>query len=243
MARLRLEAREFRDLTRWRWALTDEAGALVADHEVRLDDKSWQYEAFADLRGYLRWHVAPDRTTQDEARIVGEVGAWIGSQVLGPIASALVRKRPVTVRVMVAPGAEALLLRPLELAHAGGRPLSVQDVTLVMAAASADVGSAPPGARLRVLGLFSLPEGGGMSLNLRRERHSLVRLIAQIAATGKAADVRVLQYGVTRDRLRDILEEAEGWDVIHISGHGLPGEAPAGDSDRHTRPGERDRTG
>jgi len=34
----------------------------------------------------------------------------------------------------------------------------------------------------------------------------------------------VLQYGVTRDRLRDVLEEAEGWDVIHISGHGSPGE-------------------
>ena len=41
---------------------------------------------------------------------------------------------------------------------------------------------------------------------------------------GRAADVRVLQYGVTRDRLRDVLEEDEGWDVIHISGHGAPGE-------------------
>ena len=34
----------------------------------------------------------------------------------------------------------------------------------------------------------------------------------------------MLQYGVTRERLRDVLEEAEGWDVIHISGHGAPGE-------------------
>ncbi len=74
-----------------------------------------------------------------------------------------------------------------------------------------------------MLGLFSLPEGG-QPLNLRRERYSLVRLITGIAAGGKAADVRVLQYGVTRERLRDVLEEAEGWDVIHISGHGAPGE-------------------
>ncbi len=36
--------------------------------------------------------------------------------------------------------------------------------------------------------------------------------------------MRVLQYGVTRDRLRDVLEEAEGWDIIHISSHGAPGE-------------------
>jgi hypothetical protein len=49
-------------------------------------------------------------------------------------------------------------------------------------------------------------------------------MIRRVAARGKAAEVRVLQYGVTRDRLRTILEEGEGWDVIHISGHGAPGE-------------------
>jgi hypothetical protein len=45
-----------------------------------------------------------------------------------------------------------------------------------------------------VLGLFSLPDGG-QPLNLRRERYSLVQLIHRIAAAGKAAEVRVLQYG------------------------------------------------
>jgi hypothetical protein len=64
----------------------------------------------------------------------------------------------------------------------------------------------------------SVPEGG-RALNLRRERVELVRLVRFIAATGKAADVRVLQYGVTRDRLRDVLSEGEGWDIIHVSGH------------------------
>ena len=143
-------------------------------------------------------------------------------------------------RVVVPTGAEALAFRPLELAHAGGAPLAVQDVTLVMQAGADDhaadypgssaggtqagKGAAiPVGGRLRVLGLFSLPEGG-QPLNLRRERHSLVKLIRGIAATGKAADVRVLQYGVTRERLRGVVEEAEGWDIIHISGHGAPGE-------------------
>jgi hypothetical protein len=99
---------------------------------------------------------------------------------------------------------------------------------------SAD-GLTPAVGRLRVLGLFSLPEGG-QPLNLRRERYELVRLVRRIAASGKSADVRVLQYGVTRDRLRDVLEEAEGWDAIHISGHGSPGklflETAAGRPDR-----------
>jgi tetratricopeptide (TPR) repeat protein len=220
---LRLEVREFRDLTRWRWVLTDSSGAFLADHEVRLDAASWQYEAFGDLRWYLRWHCAPDRRAEDEARIVGEVGAWTGTEVLGPaVAAALVRGRPVTVRVVVPPEAAELVYRPLELAHANGKPLAVQDVTLVMESGTGTVPIEPVGERLRVLGLFSLPEGG-RALNLRRERAELVRLVRGIAATGKAADVRVLQYGVTRERLRDVLEEAEGWDIIHVSGHGRPG--------------------
>lgn len=238
MTGLRLEAREYTGLTRWRWVLTDSSGAFLADHEVRLDAASWQYEAFGDLRGYLRWHCAPDRRAQDEARIVAEAGAWIGSAVVGPaIRAALVRRRPATVRVVVPPEAAELLYRPLELAHANGKPLAVQDVTLVMDAGDG-AGLAriePVGERLRLLGLFSLPEGG-RTLNLRRERSELVRLVRALDATGKAADVRVLQYGVTRERLRDVLEESEGWDIIHICGHGRPGsltlETASGQPDR-----------
>ncbi len=176
MAGLRLEAQDFADLTRWRLALLDEAtGVHLFDHEVRLDPGDWQFQGFGDQTGYLSWHVTPDRRREDEAKIVGEVGAWIESEVLGPIAGALAQNGPVTVRVVV-PEAEALLFRPLELAHAGGSPLSVQDVTFVMQAGWEDGDVLPVGDRLRVLGLFSLPEGG-RSLNLRRERHSLVRLI------------------------------------------------------------------
>jgi CHAT domain len=226
VAELRLEVREFRNLTGWRWVLTDAAGVFVADHDVNLDPACWQYEAFADLLGYLSWHVAPDSRGDGEAAAVAEIGAWIGKQVLGPIAGVLAAARPATVRVVVPEDARALLFRPLELAHANGRPLAVQDVTLVMEQGpgqSRATGGVPDGGRLRVLGLFSLPEGG-QTLNLRRERYSLVRLIRSIAAGGKAADVRVLQYGVTRTRLREVLEEDEGWDIIHISGHGAPGE-------------------
>jgi Tfp pilus assembly protein PilF len=226
---LRLEAREHDGPTRWRWVLTDDvSGAFIADHEVQLDESSWQYEAFIDLQHYLSWHAAPDRYAQEEARIVAGVGEWIGSEVFGPVAEALAdkaKRAPVTVNVAVPAGKEALLFQPLELAHVHGRPLTVQDVTLVMQIVGQDFaeGTAPVGDRLRVLGLFSLPEGG-QPLNLRRERHALVRLINRIVAHGKAAEVRVLQYGVTRERLRNVLEEAEGWDVVHISGHGTPGE-------------------
>jgi len=36
-----------------------------------------------------------------------------------------------------------------------------------------------------------------------------------------AIDLRVLQYGVTRPALEQILEEGQGWDIVHFSGHGL----------------------
>jgi hypothetical protein len=226
---LRLEVREFTDLTRWRWALTDASGAFLADREVRLDSTSWQYEAVTNLPGYISWHASLDeRYAPDEARIVDEVGAWLGEQVLGAsIAKALITRRPATVQVIIPPGAEALAFLPLEIAHAAGKPLAQHDITLVIRPATTEPAvtekPAAPRDRLRVLGLFSLPEGG-QPLNLRRERHALVRLISGIAARGRAAEVRVLQYGVTRDRLREVLEEADGWDIIHVSGHGRPGE-------------------
>ncbi len=220
---LRLDAVQFADLTRWRWMLTDDASdELVADHEVRLDASCWQFDAFADPVGFLSWRVAPDRRMRDEAGVVTELGKWIGSTVLGPVAAAMVQASPVTVRVTVPAGAKDLLARPLELAHVHGRPLAAQGVTLVMETGQADSGVSRVGERLRVLGLFSMPEGG-QALNLRRERQSLVRLMKEIAASGKAADVRVLQYGVTRDRLRDVLADGEGWDIVHVSGHGSPG--------------------
>ena len=223
VAILRLHAIEFVDLTRWRWVLTDEvSGELVADHEVRLDASCWQFDAFADLVGYLSWHVAPDRQMQDEARVVTELGEWIGSAVLGPVAAAMVRACPVTVRVVVPAGAEELLARPLELAHVSGKLFAAQGVTLVMDTGQDDSATSPVGERLRVLGLFSMPEGGH-ALSLRRERRALVGLMRKIAASGRAADVRVLQYGVTRERLQDVLADGEGWDVVHVSGHGSPG--------------------
>jgi len=238
-----LEACEFRDLTTWRWVLTDTGGTLVADHEVQLDAGCWQYEAFTDLLRYLDRNVAPDRRIDDEARIVEAVGDWIAGEVFGPVAAQLVRAalaEPATVRVLVPAEPDAalsLLFRPLELARLNGKTLPVHDVTLVMCPGGHDraVEASPVVGRLRVLGLFSMPEGG-RPLNLRQERQALMRLVDDIAAVDRAAEVRVLQYGVTRDRLRDVLQAGDGWDVVHISGHGLPGELllekPDGSPDR-----------
>ena len=226
MDELRLEIRDFVDIGGWHWVLTNARGEFLADHEVRLDRTSWEYEAFADLNGYLRWHVAPDRWVEQEAVIVTRVGEWVGQNVLGRVGPVLVKWRPTTVRVLVPQEASQLMFLPLELGYVGGKPLAVQDVTLVMeCVAEGAVGrsATPVGDRLRVLGLFSLPTGG-RALNLRKERRAFVEMFQEIGSVDRAVDVRVLQYGVTRQRLRDVLEEGEGWDLIHVSGHGAPGE-------------------
>jgi hypothetical protein len=79
---------------------------------------------------------------------------------------------------------------------------------------------APIGDRLRLLAVFSLPAAGS-PLNLRRERQMLRALVRRLS--GSAIELCVLQYGVTRETLRDVLGEGEGWDLLHFSGHGLPG--------------------
>jgi hypothetical protein len=109
----------------------------------------------------------------------------------------------VTVRVRVPAGAEALLQRPFELAHAEGRPLALQDVSLVFEAAGGVTGArAPVGERLRMLAVFSVPTDVS-ALALRRERYRLSRLVHEIAVReGRALELRVR---AGRSRAADIL--------------------------------------
>ena len=195
------------------------------------------YEAFTDLDGYLRWRADPEDRVASEAVLVAEAGRWIGERVFGAVGRALASRAPVVVRVIVPGAARVVAFRPLELAVVEGLPLAAQGVALVMQVAGKPAGvKRPVGERLRVLGLFSLPVGGGAALNLRRERFELARLVHEVAeVAGRGVELRVLQYGVTRDRLRTVMREGAGWDVVHISGHGGRGafvlEHPDGSPD------------
>ncbi|MFT7834935.1 CHAT domain-containing protein [Saccharothrix sp. BKS2] len=216
---LRLEVLDHRDATSWRWRLTD-GGAFVADHLVGLDPAEWRFEAFTDLYRYLRWHAAPDRRAAHEAELVAQVGDWVADRVLGPIAGALAAaRRPVRLEV----GAGVLGHLPWELARVDGRTLAEHRVVFVVdRLPRRPVAKAEVGDKLRMLAVFSLPEDAG-ALNLRKERHALARLVHDIAKVHhKGVELRVLQYGATRERLEDALLEQEGWDVVHLSGHGLP---------------------
>jgi len=224
---LALEA-DVQDAQHWFWRLKDTRGNLLSHHEVKLDLSDWRARAFVDLYRYMRQHAAPDRQEEDEARLVQEVGEWAGERVLGPAGPAILAQgTPVTVQVVLSanqPAAESLQYLPLELAHVYGQPLALRDVSLVFEVRNGvpPLTPQPVGKTMRMLAVFSLPTGAS-ALNLRQERYQLKQKIRSIARRkGLAIHLRVLQYGVTRKALEEILSEGEGWDLVHFSGHGLP---------------------
>jgi CHAT domain len=211
----------------WRWLLSDEeTGQPLADHAVQLDPAGDDVVAFGDLYECARWRAAPDRRDEDEARTVARAGAWAGRELLGEqVGAAIVAAGPVTVRVSVPDVLGHVLGWPLELAQVAGVPLAARgEVALVYDVAPSDgIRKDPVGESLRVLAVFSQPDRTSV-LALRRERYALGRLIRRIVARGNAAvELRVVQYGATRERLAEIAGEAPGWDVLHLSGHGTVG--------------------
>ncbi|HEX4167152.1 MAG TPA: NB-ARC domain-containing protein [Bryobacteraceae bacterium] len=224
---LHLSVADFRDAAHWYLRLTDPTGNLLADHDVRLDPRDPHYEAFMDLAAYLDIHTDPRNRQQDEARRVRELGEWMGRHLYGSIGKRILDAgTPAIVRFQVPahpPEASRLLYRPWELGYVDGQPLALQDVSLVfeVQGESSVVQHLPVGKRLRILAVFSLPEGAD-ALNLRQERFELRRSIHEIGQRRtRAIHLRVLQYGVTREALSKILQQGEGWDIVYFSGHGL----------------------
>jgi tetratricopeptide (TPR) repeat protein len=239
---LLLEAVDADGAWRWRWVLRDSStGAILAGHPVALDPASDELTAFGNLYAYVRWHVSPDRRSQDETRILRRVGSWASESLLGvEVCAAIAAAAPVTVWVTVPEALDHVLLWPLELAHAAGKPLLERgDVAFVYDIVPGAAGAVAPEERsaddaLRILAVFSLPAGTALT-GERRERYELSRLIRQVTEHGRAVELRVLQYGVTRKLLAEVADSGKGWDVLHLSSHGSPGlfglEKPDGSPD------------
>lgn len=220
---LRLEVQHFQDAANWEWTLTDAAGRFVAVHRVRLDPADQEYQAMTQLPVQVRWQADPGRLLASQADFLDQIGCWMGEQVFGDVGRKLVERSPATVLVVIPAEGEILRHWPLELARVGRKPLARSEVSLVIDVASGDAArpKQPIGDRLRMLAVFSLPRGEPL-LMLSQQRYELVGSVERLAAS-KASNINLvtLQYGVTRRRLSEVLEEGEGWDVIHFSGHGL----------------------
>ena len=224
---LRLTLTDYLDATRWRWVLSDSRGRFLADHVVQLDPTTREYSGFRDLSTYLDYH----KPIYPPEKQLADLGAWIGEKVFGGLREALWKRRAlpaVAVQVVVPQAAQDLLFRPFELARfADGKSFGKAGVRFVYGlegTAAGAVAKEPVEKALRILAAFSLPVRAN-PLNLRRERYGLQRLVRDLNQTQNlAVELRVLQYGATRETLQEALEEAEGWDIIHLSGHGQQGE-------------------
>jgi len=228
MDALRLAIDDYRDETRWRWVLTDPQGRFLADHQVVLDPSAREYRGLLDLRGYLDFYGPAHRPAEQ----IKDLGAWIGEQIFGGLKTVLLENAGTPARALrleIPRTARALLQRPLELARLAGRDgptLSELGLALVWLPEGLPDGTRPkvePTEVLRILACFSLPDREH-PLNLRRERYQLQRFVERLAQTkGRAVELRVIQYGATRATLKDALEDAAGWDLIQLSGHGGQG--------------------
>jgi tetratricopeptide (TPR) repeat protein len=239
---LDLRVSEYVSDTEWRWQLTDAAGTLLAHHDVSLDPACAEYALLTDpYQNLWRLDVHPAYRARSERNLLRKLGAYVAAEVLGSAGEFVLSCAPVTVRVIVPALSAGLLSLPLELAHWGGEPLALCGVGFCYDPAEELASPAASGPedrsadRLRMLAVFALPQTSS-ALGLVRERRSLVRSACDepIAAGMRPVDLHVLQYGATKERVRQAMADPRGWDVIHLSGHGGPGrfylETESGDS-------------
>lgn len=221
-----LRVRNFKSPNSFRWVLEDSNGVFLTDHVVELDPRDGEYVGLFDLPGYLRYVSGPDPRNDVVRRRLDEFGRWVGAHVLGDVAKPITAEAPVVVRVVVPHEAETLLAWPLEVTYVGEGLLALQCVSFIFEVDGEGLQrrhAQAPRTQVRILAVFSLPPTSS-PLNLRRERQMLRKLVRELrGASGRSVELRVLQYGTTRESMRAALMQGSGWDIIHFSGHGRPG--------------------
>ena len=237
---LYLSVRNFVLPTHWNWVLTNARKEILGQHNVALDASTQKYRVSVDLAAFYLQNqsskgfddlVAHDSQEQPNCLPVTDLGIWIGEEVFGDLRTELRNYcnralTAVVVQVILEERAQGLLLFPFELARFSDgtsfRKAGVQFVYSLASNSTPEEDKEPAVRDLRILAVFSLPVLVS-PLNLRRERFELQRLIRDLKLR-KSLHLRVLQYGATRKALEDTLEEREGWDIIHFSGHGQCGD-------------------
>jgi len=224
--------------------LSDEHGRHLGASQVRLDDHpAGLWEGLFDVRGYLR-RFAGGLRLEDKAgpatagELLARLGVFLGQHVLGAaITGALAAgmgQRTLLVRlpdISADPLAAALARVPWELAWPSkngapeGTPLFRRNVVVRAVPAGTPPSSGQlavplgPEEALRVL-LVHAHAPGSRPLAARLERERLRDLLFAEVLPKRRVTVDWLSHGVTRERLRERVQGAGGYHVVHWSGHG-----------------------
>jgi hypothetical protein len=230
--------------------LTDEHGRHLGASQVRLDDHPADlWEGLFELRGYVQRSAGVLQLKGGEGEngpataeeIVRHLGVFLGEKVLGPaitrVIAAGAQQRTLLIRLPNVPGdplVASLSRVPWEIARlspeAGDsaredKPLLRRNV-VVRAVPSGTPPSAGhmavplgPEEMLRVLLVYAHAPGS-RPLAARLERERLLAIFFNEIMPERRVAVDVLCHGVTRERLRERVQSAGGYHIVHWSGHG-----------------------
>ncbi|WP_158634434.1 CHAT domain-containing protein [Amycolatopsis sp. WAC 01375] len=188
---------------------------VVAEHTTPLDLASEEYAAFVAIEAHIEHGRVADGAPSGLAQ---RLGRWLALSVLGPVAEVLAGHAP----VVVVRGNSALRDGPWGLAEIDGRTLAERGLVVVVATDEPASRRPEPDPRspVRMLAVFSQPHELD-ALNLREERTHLTQVVRELTEKdGRAVELVILQYGVTRAELSHVAADPRGWDVVHLSGHG-----------------------
>ena len=239
MRTLKLKAENIKGEGEFELGLTEPSSVnqtgVLARHKVELDADDPQWERLRNLPGAWKALGTRPAWVEAEAKMIVELGEWISEKILGRITEKLVELAPAAVWVEQTSDEVAWLVEvPLTMAfqkdqaHSG---VSLADRRVIFPVEfpppqSRLMGGDPrprPGEPLRMLAAFSSPTNE-QGLSLRQERYQLASMARELVERkSKAIDLKVLQYGATAELLKEALGDAEGWDIVHLSGHGAPG--------------------
>lgn len=231
---------------------------LLGSNDLRLDEHPTDiWEALFDTAGHiarlerLEQQSAQRAQTNDApsalaAEIIEKIGVFLGQKILGQASiealSAGDDRRSLLVRFPgagVDPLTSALACVPWQIARPalGVRTLVERNVVVRVAppaAPPADHGHASvsrePGEPLRVLLVFTEIQGG-RPMAARVERERLRELFYDEIMPDRQVMLDILSHGVSRDLLRQKLQDAGGYHVIHWSGYGQELAAPTPEGD------------
>src|SRR5262245_7986694 len=221
--------------------LTDEHSRQLGAHQVRLADHPPSlWEGLFDTREHVQRYAGAlqlDGQTQPATadQLLERLGVFLGERVLGPdIVGRLAQGRQHRTLLVRLPDPRSDLLAAAfarvawEIARpaAGEDPLLARNLVVRAVLAGTDPGgtdeSSPafaPDEPVRVLLVFA-EAPGSRPLAMRQERERLLQLFFDEILPGHQVEVNVACHGVTRSLLREQVQAAGGYHVIHWSGHG-----------------------
>lgn len=211
----------------WDWSLFDENNTRIVRHCVRIDPAEFEFSLFADLPYNLQ-QVACAYANYNDAvdELLPQLGLWINRVLFGSILEWLIQHRgtiATVVLVEIPSAAKKVGSYPFEFATWENKLLIEVGIVLVYAVegtSTRELSRAPASKPLRFLSLFSSPANVS-ALALRKERKDLASMVAKLTTIHRLdIELMILQYGATKETLSRIVEDANGWDILHISAHG-----------------------